>query len=255
MNSRLVIIDIGSHKLEELSILLKPGIHQLYVFFKWTVRKIVRIIFTLDFNSFAKINKFFRLLNFYFIKNRSYDLQIISIEPNVDVVIDSVKRLGKKYPIHYLPLAVLGHDSEKDIELKKLYFYDHSISSSIYDRGREIDESKSTVCVGMRFGVIWDQLKSEKIINDEDQFILRMNCEGSELGVISDCQEKQLKPICVIGSLGDVLKIHGVEANNKISDLLSGLGTPYYYFKGELPDTWHAMIEGWERHINVFLNK
>ena len=67
MNSRLVIIDIGSHKLEELSILLKPGIHQLYVFFKWTVRKIVRIIFNLDFNSFAKINKVFRLLNFYFI--------------------------------------------------------------------------------------------------------------------------------------------------------------------------------------------
>jgi len=64
-----------------------------------------------------------------------------------------------------------------------------------------------------------------------------------------------LKPICVIGSLGDVLKIHGREAEKKINKMLTEMGTPYYYFKGEVPDTWYGMIDIWYRHTDIFMDK
>jgi len=204
------------------------------------------------FGIIANIKIYFTLVFFYFIQSRKYDLQIISIEPNVNVAFESVKRLGKKYPIHYLPIAVLGHESKQNIEIKKLFFYDQSISSSLYDRGRPIDERKSSVCVGMKFGALWDQLKNENIIKDGDLFILRMNCEGSELGVISECKEKNLKPLCIIGSLGDVLKIHGEDADNEVMSLLDSMGTPYHYFKGEDPETWYDMISIWRNFAYNF---
>ena len=104
----------------------------------------------------------------------------------------------------------------------------------------------------MRFGTLWDQLINESIISDGDPFILRMNCEGSELGVISECKEKNLKPLCVIGSLGDVLKIHGTEADNEVRSLFNFLGTPYHYFKGEDPETWYDMISIWKNFATNF---
>ena len=205
---KLIIFDIGSHKLEELSIILSPGKHQVYIFIKWSFFKIIRTILQLlklKFGIIAKINKYFKLVYFYFFELRKYNLQIISIEPNINVAYKAIKQLRKKYPVYYLPIAVLGHDARHNIEIKKLYYYEHSISTSIYDRGRPIDDSKSTVCAGMKFGTLWDQLINESIIYDGDPFMLRMNCEGSELGVISECKEKNLKPLCIIGSLGDVL--------------------------------------------------
>jgi len=204
---------------------------------------------------FTKINKYFKLVYFYFFQTRKYNLQIISIEPNINVAYKAVKKLKNKYPVYYLPIAVLGHESKQNIEIKKLYFYDQSISSSLYDRGRPIDDSKSTVCVSMKFGTLWDQLNNESIINDGDPFMLRMNCEGSELGIIEDCKNKNLKPECIIGSLGDVVKIHGEDADDKAMRLLHEMGTPYYYFKGEVPDTWYNIISIWKKYTDDYLVK
>ena len=256
MSKTLTIIDIGSHKLEELSVLLKPGKHQLLIFIKWSIQNFIKTIIRLKFQGILrKTSKYFELLRFYFFSKKKYNLQVISIEPNPYVVHDSVSNLKKIYPVHYLPLAILGHDSEVNINLTKLNFYDHSISSSIYDRGRPINESKSIICVGIKFGVLWDQLIKEKIINEDSPFILRMNSEGSELGVISDCAIKNLKPLCVIGSLGDVIKIHGVDADKKIMNLLFDMGAPYHYFKGEDPGTWYDMISIWKKYTDVYLVK
>ena len=255
MKNKITIIDIGSHEFEELSVLLNPRKHQLYIFIKWTIRKFIKTLLRMEFQRFTKIDKYFKLLNFYFIRSRKYHLNIISIEPNMKVSHRPVMNLRRKYPVHYLPLAILGHDSENNINLKKLFFYDHSISSSIYNRGREVNEYESSTCVGIKFGFLWDQLIKEKIINEGDPFILRMNCEGAELGVIDECAKINLKPLCIIGSLGDVLKIHGVDADKKIMELLFEMGTPYHYFKGEDPDTWYNMISIWKKYTDDYLVK
>ena len=36
-----------------------------------------------------------------------------------------------------------------------------------------------------------------------------MNCEGAELGILEECKNLNIRPHCIIGSIGDVLKIHG----------------------------------------------
>ena len=118
--NKLVIIDIGSHKLEELLILLKPGKHQFYIFIKWSVRKVVNIFFQMEFKRLLRLGKYFQLVKFYFILSRSYNLKIISIEPNINVAYDYVKKIKAHYPIYYLPVAILGHDSQDDIEMKIL---------------------------------------------------------------------------------------------------------------------------------------
>ena len=254
MGKTLTIIDIGSHKLEELSVLLKPGKHQLFIFLKWTIKIIIKTIYNLKFRGLlTKAIQYIKLVIFYFFQNKKYNIQVISIEPNLEVIQGALMNLRNKYPVYYLPLAVLGHDSEVNINLTKLNFYDHSISSSIYDRGRPINESKSIICVGIKFGVLWDKLTKENIIKESDDFILRMNCEGSELGVINDCVVKKLKPLCVIGSLGDVGKIHGKNAENNIMELLTTMGTPYYYFKGEDPTTWINMAKSWSFYADKYL--
>ena len=64
MNKRITIIDIGSHKLEELSILLKPGKHQVYIFIKWSLYRIKQAILQLlklEVGVIKKINIYFKL--------------------------------------------------------------------------------------------------------------------------------------------------------------------------------------------------
>ena len=249
-NKELTIIDIGSHKLEEIFILFNPGIDQFLIYAKWLLLRVIMAIKKLDFFRLLRIRKQFEIFKYYFIDKRSYNIKIISIEPNINVSYKFVKRLSKKFPVHYIPAAILGHDSSNIIGLKKLFFYDHTTSSSIYIKDRSIDEGKSKICVAIKFGILWDELVKENIIEESTPFLLRMNCEGAELGVIEDCRKKKLKPICIIGSLGDIGKIHGKNANSRSESILEEMNIPYFYFKGADPSTWHEMIDIWENYVS-----
>lgn len=249
----LTIIDIGSHKLEELFVLLRPGRRQYYVFFKFFTKQFLRKLFTLNFKNHPSLSELLQSFKYFFVFKKKYNIKIISIEPNIKVAFDYVNKLRKNYNIEYLPIAILGHDRAKTSEIKKLFFYDNSISSSIYDRGRPIDESRSSLCAGLSFTKIWNELSKMKMVGDSDPFILRMNCEGAELGIIEECKALNIKPQCIIGSIGDVLKIHGEIYEKRMMSLLEELKTPYYYFKGEIPETWFSMIDTWKDQTKNFV--
>ena len=250
--NRLVVVDIGSHKLEELSVLLGPFRRQYGVFLKWTIKKVLKAVLKADFSFLFRIRCQIAVIKYFFLAHRSYNLQVISIEPNIGVAYPFVEQLSRKYPVHYIPAAVLGHDAQKESELKTLFFYDKSLSSSIYKKDRPINNEKGRVCVGVKFDLLWDGLVKEGIINSDDPFLLRMNCEGAELGVIEGCLHKGLKPLCIIGSLGDVDKIHGRQAGDKTRKMMDDMGTPYFYFKGDDPSTWYDMIPIWEKYTSIF---
>lgn len=250
---RLVILDIGSHKLEELLVLLGPFNRQLGVYVKWAFKKTAKAILRMDVSAFARARRQWRVIRYFFLTRRRYDLQIVAVEPNAGVALPFVEKVRGRYPVHYMPVAVLGHDAAQKAELKTLFFYDHSISSSLYrKRNRPANSERAMVCVGLRFDVIWDGLIKEGVIRADDPFLLRMNCEGAELGVVEACVEKGLKPVHIIGSLADVDKIHGAESGDKTRRLMREMGTPYTYFKGDDPGTWHDMIPVWEQCAAAF---
>ena len=251
----LLIIDIGSHKLEELFVLLRPGKRQYYVFFKFFTKHFIKKLFSLNLKKSPSLSELLQSFKYFFVFKKKYKIKIISIEPNIEVALDYVNKLRKNYNVEYLPIAILGHDREKTSEIKKLFFYDNSISSSIYDRGRPIDESRSSLCAGLSFTKLWNELTHMKIVGNSDPFILRMNCEGAELGILEECKNLNIRPHCIIGSIGDVLKIHGDKYEKRMISLLKELNTPYYYFKGEIPDTWFPIIKVWKKLTKNYLRK
>ena len=253
--NRLVVVDIGSHKLEELLVLLGPFSRQFGVYAKWAARKCLKAILRANFSTLSKIGRQMEVIRYYFLTRREYHLQVISIEPNTSVVQPYIEKLSKKHLVHYLPAAVLGHDAETDVELKALFFYNHSISSSIYKRDRLPNHEKARVCIGLKFDLLWENLIKIGALNTDDPFLLRMNCEGAELGVIEGCLHKGLKPICIIGSIGDVGKIHGKQANDKTREILDEMETPYFYFKGDDPSTWYDMITVWDKYTSSYRKK
>lgn len=249
----LVIIDIGCHKLEELLVLLGPYRRQLGIYVWWLIKRTGKAVLTLNFRRFLGLGRQLRVIRYYFLSRRRYDIQVVAVEPNAAVVVPYVEKIRCAYPVHLMPVAVLGHDASAKAELKTLHFYDHSISSSIYRKGdRPTNEARALTCVGLTFDVIWDGLVKEGVIGKDAPFLLRMNCEGAELGVIETCSSRGLKPACIIGSIADMDKIHGQASGDKTRRLMQDMGAPYFYFKGDDPGTWHDMIDVWEKYTTAY---
>ena len=75
----LTIIDIGSHKLEELFVLLRPGRRQYYVFFKFFIKHFIKKLFTLNFKKFPSLSELLQSFKYFFVLKKKYKIKIISI--------------------------------------------------------------------------------------------------------------------------------------------------------------------------------
>lgn len=242
----LIVLDIGSHKLEELQTLLCPYPRQFCIYVVWFAKQLVKLVLKRDAAILSSLRKQADVIRYYFLSRRRYNLTIVSIEPNPAVALPHVARVSRKYRTIFVPAAVLGHDTEVSSDLKLLYTYDHSISNSLYRKDRAMDATQQNVCVGLRLSVIWNGLVREGIAAPDSEIILRMNCEGAELGVLKDCEDAGLRLKCVIGSIGDVEKIHGRESGDAARKIMKKLGVAYHYFKGDEPSTWADIAAVWD---------
>ena len=248
----LIILDIGSHKLEELQVFLNPYYRQLFIYLKWLIKLILKVIFKFKKKYFVELKNQLKVIDFYFVRRSKYNVTIITIEPNPSVLVPYIKQFSKNYKVIYFPVAILGHDSLHEFDLKILYSYGDSISHSLYDKKRP-NTKNDNICVALKLNFIWNGLIKNKMIDEKSEVILRMNCEGAELGILKECDSLGLRIKCLIGSIGDITKIHGSKKGEEASLLLQKMNCNYYYFKGDDPATWYSAINVWSKYTNNYI--
>ena len=241
MQNKKIIIDIGTHKCEELNLLFKPSIQEVFALSKMSVKYLLgRSGMTFSEIIFCWV---------WLFRPRSSggrkETKIITIEPNISVALKKITRLKKVADVDYFPVAILGHTYEELADVVSLNIYSDSLSSSIYEKNN-LTGTTSLNCLGINFQSFLLSLQRHNIVGPADEIMIRMNCEGAEFSVIealrsSDCNRLNIKVI--IGSLADVGKIHGAEKYEEMMDIINDMGVKYIYFKGSDPRTWCKVLK------------
>lgn len=238
---RTVIIDVGTHKFEELNILFHPSWSEFNTLLRTTVKKLIGRS-NLSFSTLLNCWKIFLTIP---LKTERKNIHVIALEPNTEVCLKKLKRLKNSLSVIHFPLVVLGHDYPDDIDIVALNIYSNSLSSSIYGKDK-IEKVGDLYCAGVDFYQFVRMLFAKDIISQTDKIIIRMNCEGAELGVVkgvSKLIEEGFHVLSVIGSLADVKKIHGVQKYNEMIEILEGHSLDYKFFKGTDVSTWMLGIK------------
>lgn len=214
-----------------------PRKTELITLLNWSLRRSLKAIFSIQVAPLIVVANTIRM----FFKARNYselkDIKFVCIEPNVAVCEPKLRLFSQKFDVSYFPIAILGHDQHYDFEILDLNCYENTLSSSIYNKQSSIG-SKKLACIAFKFSVFFDLLKKHIDITPDDEVILRINCEGAELGIVKAIRESGLMIRSIYGSLADVKKIHGENEYKEMLEILSELGISYHYFVGSNPATW-----------------
>ena len=223
--------------MEELHLFFKPTLWQSFLLLKWSVKESIKSIFQKD---PSRMRRCFTT-NVLFYKKRINPLKkrinIISVEPNYSVCFKKLKFWNIFKYFTYYPLAILGHDMEKKVELINLIKYENSISSSLYNKKGIKLVSKSS-CLGLDFNLFLDLLIDKHKISSSDSIVLRINCEGSEMAIVNSIISKKINISMIIGSLADVKKIHGDKPYSEMMQNIQDNNIKYIYLLGSNPKTW-----------------
>ena len=237
-----VIFDIGTHRYEELKFLF-GNFGDKYIFYTFWVRSSLQsLIKKKNINKFGYSRSFFELnlkqhikiLKFLLkIRKNNYPYKIICIDPNF---VENIENNFKRKFLDFYSLNLAIGESDKDtIYLKKLFLSRNSLSNNIY-LSNEDQVFNLVPCTS--FNNILKILIEKKIIFREDEFILRMNCEGSEFFIIKDLLRNNLSLNLICGSLNDVKKKHGDEEYKNMMNLLKERNINFVYFKASDPSSW-----------------
>ena len=240
-SKKTFIIDIGSHKMEELYLFFKPTLLQSFILFKWSIKESIRSLLQRDISRMKRCLK----TNILFYKKRANLLRkkinIISVEPNHNICFEKLKFWNNLEFFTYYPLAILGHDMKRNLELVNLRMYEDSISSSLYNKKGIKLVSKSS-CIGLNFNLFIDLLINKHKIKPSDSIVLRVNCEGSEMAIIRTIISRKLNVSMIIGSLADVKKIHGKKLYEEMIQNIQDNNIRYLYLLGSNPKTWVSTL-------------
>lgn len=242
MSSRkLFVIDIGTHKLEELYLLFAPSWSNWKSALKWSIKGVLATVLRFD---RARLKTVISTLKLFVRKRdtkRFADAKFICVEPNVDVFHPASMRFQKNHDVDYYPIAILGHDAEENVEIAALNMYKDSLSSSVYDKEKLTSVSR-LACIGMKFDYFVDLLKKDFGLSNDHDVLLRMNCEGTELGIVRALHKSDLNVIGIIGSLADVRKIHGEDEYAEMLSILEDMNVGYQYLVASNPNSWQDAL-------------
>lgn len=238
---RVVIVDVGSHRLEEINVLFSPSVYELKLLLKETVKYFLG-------RSNHQFKTFKLAWHIYFerpLSNAMSYTEVISLEPNVSVSLKFVDRLKKIMKLHHFPICIHGHDRKQNVSIVNLNLYENSLSASVYKKF-ELDTIDYLKCLGINFYEFMNLCLKENLISVDDEIVIRMNCEGAELGVIQGVTrliDEGFKINFILGSLADVKKIHGESTYSEMCLELEKKGIKHFYFKGSDISTWSVGID------------
>ena len=245
-----VIIDIGTHKCEELNVLICPSISELAGLLRASAKKLLG-------RSNLSLSSLSVCWGIFFTKplqEELNNLKIIALEPNLDVCIKKINRLKKITQVIHFPIVVQGHDFDESTDIVALNMYDDSLSSSIYNK-KNINKIEQLNCLGVDFYNFYKLLLAKNILTLDDKVVVRMNCEGAEFGVVIGIRNLISDGVqieAVIGSLADVKKIHGEEKYDEMIHILQSCGLEYKYFKGTDLESWSVGLSEIKRVISGY---
>lgn len=238
-----IIFDIGTHRYEELKFLFGNTNEKYFFYIFWIKSSLLSILRNKNINEFGYTRSFFNfklsdhlsILKLLFIKKNSrYPFKIICIDPNF---MSTMKKNFESKFLSFFNLNLAIGESDKDtIYLKKLYLGNSTLSSNIYEENTNDKKYKLVPCTS--FNNLLKILIQKKIIDIHDQFIIRMNCEGSEFFIIRDIIKNDLSISLIFGSLNDVRKKHGEKEYDQMIDLINEKKIDYIYFKASDPSSW-----------------
>lgn len=247
VSSEKVFLDIGTHKAQELRLLSGDQKFIFSEYIQWWASLIIRFVK----NPFRKVpvkygegryiksplhfslKDHLKILSTSLIgKNHIETYKVITIDPAFEVASKYVKKINEKFL--FFPVSLSGEDNS--LSIIPFYVSNNSLSSSVF---KDEDKfSKHSYCLNLSPSEFFQSLLNLNIISNENEIILRMNCEGAETDIIKALQKHNFNIKIILGSLGDVKKVHG---NNSYQNLLKNLDSNnifYKYFKGTDPSTW-----------------
>ena len=126
MNNKF-IVDIGTHKCEELKIILFPGKEELinyviwfYYYLKYLCKKIFYQNLKFDEYGYSKtpnqlnLNTHFKIISFFFDNKKNYkNLIIVSIDPNRNLVIKNSRALKLLHKFYFFNNVIIENNSKK----------------------------------------------------------------------------------------------------------------------------------------------
>jgi hypothetical protein len=248
----IVLIDIGTHKAEELRVLSGDrtylAVNYLYWWFDWLKRQIKKIIKhkgRVEYGEGAYIGSpASSSLSYHgqcirqvlFPRKHLKGMLIISIDPLLRITEKFVSKLERSLALHFLPLAVLPHNKDADFEILEFYEAKKTLSSTLLNPNQE--NVKKTFVVGCSFKLLVNDLVDRGVFCKDDRLVIRMNCEGSEMAVLKDLIEIDFIPEKVFGSIGDIGKNYGDDKKKEAIELMENADIQFIYFKGSDPSTW-----------------
>jgi hypothetical protein len=257
-----IILDIGSHKLEEINLFFIKDSSIILFYLNWWFRYfnfVIKKLFSFsqkenNFNfSFSKWPSSFNLhehkkliLHLFKSENITKSFKLISVEPNFDVCFKNVQKFKKKIDLIYFPFVLSNLTKNTNIFFSNFYTNSNSLSSSIYKKKNNKHIKR---ILSLNITSFIEILKREKLINQDFNILLRINCEGEELEIIKELIKNKIRIDSILGSLSDVKKIHGDSLYNEMLETLTKNNIAYVFFKASDPSTWLKGISTLKKYL------
>jgi len=251
-----IIVDIGTHKFEEINLLFFKDFLYLYFYLNWWKNSLKIFFFKLFSIKDISINQTGSLksaLDFdvrlhysiiklaFFHKRNINDYLILAIDPNYPLCLKYVKKFYNLKNFIYLPHAINCNEDLTNISpIIKFYKAKNTLSYSIFktDFTNDFEYSPSASLIAILNTLDKDNFLSLK----NDEFIIRLNCEGAEYNIINELINSNLKIKMICGSLNDIQKKYSTEHYNFILKKIAEKKINYFSFKGSDPSTWLNLV-------------
>jgi hypothetical protein len=147
---KYIIIDIGSHKCEELNVLLNFNFEKIKFYLKWWldylfylskkfffISKNDYVIYGYKFSPLSvNISDHVNILVNLIKKIPKKKLEIVSFEPNYFICLDYIKKISTKFNITYYPLLIEKDKKNKTLILRDYYIFPNSLSNAIFKKNK-----------------------------------------------------------------------------------------------------------------------